>query len=366
MKKISVIGIGKLGLCFSLSLEKAGFHVLGVDIRKDYVESINNKTFQSDEQHVNEYLSNSSKFLASTRIKDAVKYSDIIFVVVATPSLPNGRYDHKQIEKVIKKLISFGPCEKTKHLIINCTTMPQYCAEVQRRLKDYNYVVSYNPEFIAQGTIIQNQENPDMVLIGEGNKEAGDLIQSIYEKMVKNSPKYCRMSTTEAELCKISLNCFLTTKIAYTNMIGDIAVAAGCRPQIILDAVAQDTRVGIKLTKYGFGYGGPCLPRDNRVLAIFAKDMNRKALISLATDKSNNQHLLTQVEDYIRINGYKDYTIESISYKPESNMLEESQQLAFVKLLTERGIKVKIVERQNMIEQVKSLYGDRFEYEIRK
>ncbi|MHA1954707.1 MAG: 2-dehydropantoate 2-reductase N-terminal domain-containing protein, partial [Candidatus Heimdallarchaeaceae archaeon] len=97
MKNVSVIGIGKLGLCFSLTLEKAGYNVVGVDVNKDYVESLNNKTFTSSEPSVDEYLQGSSNFTATTSLSEAVNHSDMLFVVVATPSLENGRYDHRQV-----------------------------------------------------------------------------------------------------------------------------------------------------------------------------------------------------------------------------------------------------------------------------
>ena len=124
MKKLSVIGIGKLGLCFSLPLEKAGYNVLGVDINPDYVNSINNRTFKSPEASVEEYLKSSSNFRATTSVEDAIKHSDILFIVVATPSQSDGRYDHGQINNLINILQSIGPQPIEKHFIVSCTTMP--------------------------------------------------------------------------------------------------------------------------------------------------------------------------------------------------------------------------------------------------
>ena len=222
MKKISVIGVGKLGLCFSLGLEKVGYSVLGVDVSREYVDKLNQKSISSFEPFVEKYLKESTNFEATTDMSNAVKYSDVIFVVVATPSLENGRYDHTQVDEVVSNLKVFGKQKNTKELIICCTTMPTYCDEISKFLKDYNYNVSYNPEFIAQGSIMKDQSNPDMILIGEASAKSGDIIQEIHQNLAKNEPKYHRMTRTEAEITKLSLNCFLTTKIAYTNMIGDI------------------------------------------------------------------------------------------------------------------------------------------------
>jgi UDPglucose 6-dehydrogenase len=362
INNVSVIGIGKLGLCLSLTLENSGFNVVGVDVNSDYVEKLNNKTFLSQEEQVNERLAKSKNFFCTTNIDLALKHSNLFFIVVATPSLPNGRYDHTQIDNLVNILISKGKQENAKHLVINCTTMPKYCDNIQDKLKDLNWTVSYNPEFIAQGTVIRDQEYPDMVLIGEANKESGDLIQFIYQKFTKNNPQIHRMSRTEAELCKLSLNCFLTTKIAYTNMIGDIAIASGCDPQIVLNAVSNDSRVGKKLTKYGYGFGGPCFPRDNRALGILASDLGIDAKISKATDEMNKLHIQYQVDNFLK-SKKTEFKTTSVTYKPESTLLDESQQLEYAIMLAKNGIKVTIQERKNIIEQVKKLYGDLFVYE---
>tara|TARA_B100001123_G_scaffold307363_1_gene343466 strand:- start:64 stop:804 length:741 start_codon:yes stop_codon:yes gene_type:complete len=244
--------------------------------------------------------------------------------------------------------------------------MPGYCDTVNDRLAPLGYSVSYNPEFIAQGTILRDQEFPDTILIGEGNEVIGDKIQEMYETMTSSTPEIHRMTRKEAEICKIGLNCFLTTKIAYANMIGDIARFSGVRPDPILRAVGSDTRIGHKYLGYGYGYGGPCFPRDNRALALFADDVNVKALISLASDESNKQHLEYQVELFRRENPL-DTPVEFdyVSYKPQSTMLVESQQLLFAIRLAEEGYTVVLNERDSVIERLKRSYGDLFTYRSR-
>lgn len=363
MKKVSVIGIGKLGLAFALTLEKAGYDVLGMDVRTEYVSRLNEKTFESDEPGVSEALRDALHFRATTSLEDVVEHSDMLFVIVATPSLANGRYDHSQVEGLVSVLESMPAQESTKHFVVCCTTMPGYCDSIAPRLESLNYTVSYNPEFIAQGTILKNQAYPDMVLIGEGTPEAGDLLQEIYEKHTLNTPRICRMSRTEAELTKLALNCFLTTKIAFANMVGDIALSYGGSPDTILSAIGSDSRIGGKYLGYGYGYGGPCFPRDNRALAICADDVGLKALISTASDESNKDHLRNQVDFYVDKHTNKEkITFNYVTYKPESILLVESQQLAFAVALAEAGYPVEIVERKSVIEQLQSQYGDLFGY----
>tara|TARA_B100001093_G_scaffold340006_2_gene324780 strand:- start:1917 stop:3020 length:1104 start_codon:yes stop_codon:yes gene_type:complete len=367
MKKISVIGIGKLGLCFALTVEKAGYSVLGLDISPEYVKSINDKTLKSDEQGVEQYLKASSNFKATLSLKEAVDFSDYLYVVVATPSLESGRYDHSQMDTLVQSLVELGKQKETKNLVICCTTMPGYCDTVCDKLDKLNYTISYNPEFIAQGTILRDQSKPDMILIGENDQKVGDEIQKHYEDMTMNEPRVCRMSRKEAEICKISLNCFLTTKIAFANMIGDIALSSDCRPDVILKAIGSDSRVGNKYLGFGYGYGGPCFPRDNRALAIYSSDIGVEATISIASDESNKKHLQNQVNYYIRNNNKKtEIEFDYVTYKPESTMLIESQQLAFAVSLAKEGHNVVVKERECVIEKLKSRYGDLFIYKERK
>lgn len=365
MENISVIGIGKLGLCFALTLEKAGYDVLGVDVRSEYVKQINNKSFMSDELHVNDYLKRSKNFVATTSLEDSIQHSDYLYVVVATPSLPNGEYNHSQVESLTDKLISLGKQDRTKQLIICCTTMPGYCDKLQDRLADYNYEVSYNPEFIAQGTIIRDQAYPDMVLIGEANITAGDAIQKHYETMTSNEPRFCRMTRTEAEICKISLNCFLTTKISFANMVGDICNASGCDPTVVLKAVGSDSRISSKYLGYGYGFGGPCFPRDNRALGHHALKVGIDPIVCKATDDMNKKHLVNQFNHFIKNNSISEPVVfDYITYKKESTMLEESQQLEFAVMLAKYGFKVTVHERESVVIELKKLYGNLFVYEV--
>ena len=130
---ISVIGVGKLGLCLSLNLEKKGFNVLGVDVVDDYVDSLNKKSFKSLEPYVTEYLKKSKNIKFTTDLKSSLN-NDVIFVVVQTPSTTDGKYNHKYIEEIAEKLIEFGKQDKRKDLIINCTTFPGYCDSLHENL----------------------------------------------------------------------------------------------------------------------------------------------------------------------------------------------------------------------------------------
>jgi nucleotide sugar dehydrogenase len=326
---------------------------------------LNSKTFNSDEPGVNELLLESKNFTATTSYADALK-NDMIYIVVATPSLDDGSYDHSQVESTVENLLKFGIQDEPKHLIICCTVMPGYCDSLYEKVKEFNYTVSYNPEFIAQGTIIRDQLRPDMILIGEHDETVGDRIVNHYSNLCENTPRYSRMNRTEAEITKIALNCFLTTKIAYANMVGDVAINAGCDPDKILSAIGSDSRIGNKYLRYGFGFGGPCFPRDNRSFAYFARNVKVEPYISIATDQSNNHHLQQQADRWETLlkKDNTGVTMGPVTYKPESTMLVESQQLKLAVELADRGFNVCIQERSSVIEELKKTYGEKFEYKI--
>jgi UDPglucose 6-dehydrogenase len=366
VEKIAVIGIGRLGLCLALNLDKVGYTVTGVDVSEEYVHSLNNKTLKSSEPELEEYLTGSKNFRATTDIEEVVS-SEIrfIFIVVPTPSFEDGGFDHSHIDSVINSFVTAGKQTINRHLIISSTCMPGYCDTLTKKLKGLNYTVSYNPEFIAQGSIIKDQQFPDQVLIGEGSDEAGDLIQGIYGKLCKNKPVFCRMSPISAEITKLATNCFLTTKISFANAVGDLAINAGAEPEKILKAIGADSRIGNKYFNYGFGYGGPCFPRDNKAFSKFADDTGYEMLISKATDLANETHSDFLVQDWlIRTRDEKFIEFDSVTYKKGTDILEESQQLKLAVALARAGKKVIIREKTSVVKMLMDEYGDLFTYAV--
>ncbi|MBL4709044.1 MAG: UDP-glucose/GDP-mannose dehydrogenase family protein [Flavobacteriales bacterium] len=360
---IGIVGLGKLGLCMALNLERSGHSILGVDINKQYINSINSKTLRSPEPNVESYLNTSQNFIASTDYTTLInKDCKVIFIVVATPSLASGGYDHSQIDTVINHFISFGVSEEKKHIVINCTTMPSYCDSLAQKLKPYNYSLSYNPEFIAQGSIIKDQQYPDQVLIGSNNADALQNIEEIYRSMCKNEPSFCTMSLISAEITKLATNCFLTTKISFANSIGDLAQKVGAETDKILSAIGSDSRIGSKYLGYGFGFGGPCFPRDNRALSKYATDNEYHLLISEATDLTNSAHLEFQFNQWMKIPEKESIEFDHVSYKKGTDILEESQQLALAYKLAKAGRTVIIHENDEVITKLKSIHGELFTY----
>ncbi len=367
MKNLSVIGIGRLGLCFSLTLEKAGYNVVGCDINSDYVNNINDKSFFSHEPGVNKRLSESKNFNATTSIKDAVKHSNLLFVTVASYSEPNGSYDVSQVDSVVDNLKSLGVQDTKKHLVICTNVNPGYSDTVYERLKDYNWEVSFNPETIAQGTILKNQQEPDCVYVGSDSKELAEEIVETYNNMCLNEPSIHIMDRLSAELTKVSLNCYLTCKISFANMVGDLAIKMGAEPEKILKAVGSDSRINNKFFRYGFGWGGPCFPRDTRAFIRLAKDNNMPADMCEASNAINEKHLEFQVDQYTADNSHENSKIilDHVTYKKGTVILEESQQLKYAVHLAEKGYDVIIQESFEVVRVLQHKYGSLFTYVVR-
>ena len=350
---IGIIGVGKLGICLALTLEKAGFNILCYDINSSLLDSIQEKTYISNEPFVNDLLENAKNINITKNIIDIFNLNTI-FILVATPSLPNDSYDHSAIDKIIDNyLYSYNRLKDInikRNIIIASTVMPQYCNSIQEKVDDLNTEIIYNPEFIAQGSIIIDMVHPDMVLIGSKTKEGLEIIKKIYNKFIKNTPVYSEMSLLEAEITKIALNCFITTKITFANIIGDIVKYAGGNPNNVLNAIGSDSRIGKKCLNWGFGYGGPCFPRDNRALNFFARSQNLLNEIGEATDSSNKKHLNTLL--YLIKNKLqsknKSIVFTSLSYKTNSIIIEESQQLQIAIELIKSGYNVIIKERDEV------------------
>jgi len=329
--KIGVIGAGKLGICFALLLDRGGYEVIASDIRSNYIAGLQRREMTTNEPGVADMLGDCSiDFTTDTR--RVIQQSDVIYIMVATPSCTDGSYDITAVGRVIDDVAECDFDISGKILVIGCTTNPGDCQTIQDRLRGQGVHVLYNPEFIAQGSILKDLQHADMVLIGGEDQSVMDQYQQVYDKIQSTMrPNVRTMSLTAAELVKIATNCFLTTKISYANMLGEVLIRSGLRDDVdrALAAVGADSRVGGKYMRYGFGYGGPCLPRDNRAFAHYANRMGLDFPLGTIVDEFNRDHTDFLVQDLLEQN--KDnlaYWMPSLTYKPRTDIVEESQQLA--------------------------------------
>ena len=365
--KIGVIGAGRLGICFALLCERAGYDVLVSDIREDYVNDLNAKKISTNEPEVEDLLRISKNFRATTNNKEVIEECDLIYTLVATPSLEDGSYDVSAVWDVVEDL---KDVTKKKYFVVGCTTNPGDCDAFQKYLPR-NVHVMYNPEFIAQGSIISDLKQADMVLLGVNPTLEDHVVKDIktlYQKIQTTRAIVSVMSPKSAEITKIAVNCFLTTKISYANMLGDVLHKSGCGDETtaVLRAIGTDSRIGGKYLNYGLGYGGPCLPRDNRAFAHFAQKVGLEYNLGYVTDGFNNEHAQTVADYWEEMNkDRKPLYFEYISYKKGTDIITESQQYRLCLDLFDRGFKVYIQNDRRVSSQVSEYLDEKYSDQVR-
>jgi nucleotide sugar dehydrogenase len=353
---IGVIGVGRLGICFALLLDRAGHGVMGCDIRSSYIAGLQRREIHTAEPGVAAMLKDCD-ITFTTDTRSVIASSDIIYVMVATPSLADGSYDISAIDRVVSDIGESDFDLTNKFLVIGCTTNPGDCQRIQDRLRDRGIRVLYNPEFIAQGSIIHDLQHADMVLIGGEDSSVIDCYKLLYNDIQVRVPDVHAMSLTAAELVKIATNCFLTTKISYANMMGEVLIRSGLEFDVdrALAAIGADGRIGHRYLRYGIGYGGPCFPRDNRAFATCAQKVGLDFPLGHIVDRFNQDHTVFLMEHWIRKNPQRlPFFLRTLAYKAGTDIYEESQQMRLAELLMDREYRVVVEPCNKMPESVRS------------
>ena len=322
--KIGLIGAGRLGICLALLIEQENYHVIASDMREGYIKDLQNKKINTTEPQVQEILEHSLNLEFTTDNLKVIEESDIIFTLVPTPSLEDGSYDVSAVWRVVEDLQKSDTTGKS--FVVGCTTNPGDCDKFKEAL---DMDVYYNPEFIAQGSIIDDLRHADMVLLGGEGQHSGALEMIYYQ--IQNGFKSATvntMSAKAAELTKIAVNCYLTTKITYANQVGQVMIRDGMEDEVVtvLKAIGGDSRIGTKYLNYGYGFGGPCFPRDNRAFAAYASKAGVETPLGATTDKFNDEHTNFLYDYYKKKN--KDnlpYCFKYLTYKEGVDILTESR-----------------------------------------
>jgi UDPglucose 6-dehydrogenase len=352
LKKLSVFGLGKLGACMAATFARRGFEVLGVDINPEFVRKLNAGEPPVEEPLLAQTVAEGhSRLRASTNPKDAVE-TDASFFIVPSPSLPDGSFSNefllKAMQPVAKAVKERG---KKGHLFVcSSTTTPGGGDSVlipmlEKEIggvcgRDFGFC--YNPEFIALGNVVRGLLEPDLVLIGESDPASGAVLEALYRKYNTNKPRIARMSVVSAELSKISVNSYITMKISFTNqlrMIADRFPKADIHA--VLDAIGSDSRINSKYLRAGLSYGGPCFPRDNRLLAYAARQAGVQAPLAEASDFVNERtkvDLLEQAKKFVKPGDT--VAVLGVTYKPDTYITEESAGLFLAQQLKRHGYDV--------------------------
>ena len=352
--KIGVVGLGKLGLPLAAVLADCGFNVLGVDKSDELISRLNTREFKTSEPNLSALLSNTQSNLTFTSNYSQLTNVDIVYVIVPTPSDSNGHFLNNYIVDALKSVI-YGQtrCPDNLDIVIVSTVMPGTCTKILNPLvrkleselgwRDKTVTIIYSPEFIALGSVIDNLKNPDMLLVGV--KEEKDCERHLIIQQTVTQIKEIRiLNFEEAELTKLLVNCFVTMKISFANLIGEIdAKNKNIRGEIVAEALGLDTRIGSKYLRPGLGFGGPCFPRDNEALIASCLELDISHDLAIATICVNSRQpkiLFNRILQ--KLNGKKSIIIHGISYKIGSDNFERSQMIEVVNMLAQHEIEVQV------------------------
>jgi UDPglucose 6-dehydrogenase len=370
---ISVIGLGKLGACIAASFAHKGFTVIGADVSAKTVELINQQTPPVLEPQLEEMMAGlKGKLRATQDVAQAIVDSDVTLIVVPTPSTAEGGFS---IDYVVEAAKSIGRGLKAKnayHLVVLTSTVlpgsteygmiPVLERESGKRV-DVDFGVCYSPEFIALGQVIKDFLNPEFLLIGEHDDRAGALLAETYLAVCDNTPKIARMNIVNSELTKISVNAYVTMRISFANMVASLSEQLpGGDVDTVTGALGLDTRIGSRYLKGAVAYGGPCFPRDNQALAYLARQLGPSGALAEAVHAYNgtsNQRLAERVLEVIPKGG--SVAVLGLSYKPDSNVIEEAPGFLLAKNLVESGATVTVHDPMAM-DAVRKVLGERVKY----
>lgn len=373
MTAVSVIGLGKLGACMAACFAHRGFPVIGVDIDPRIIELVSRGRPPIFEPGLEEMMANVwGRLQATTDYTGAVHQTDVTFIIVPTPTEDHGGFSLKYVKQAAQEIGRALKEKPSYHLVVLSSTvlpgsteygvLPVLERESGKRCRE-DFGLCYSPEFIALGSVIRDFLNPDFALIGESDTRAGEQLAALYKQVCENDPPVARMNFVNAELTKIAVNTYITVKITFANMLAALCEQLpGGDIDTVTSALGLDSRIGPRYLKGALGYGGPCFPRDNLALAYLARQLGRPATLAEATDTYNRaivDYLVEKIASYVPDGGI--VAVLGVAYKPNTNVIEESQGLQLAERLTAKGLKVVVYDPVAM-ERARGVLGERVTY----
>ena len=374
---ISLVGLGKLGLCLAALYAKSGKTVIGIDVLSNVIEDINKGISPITETGLSELVAEvgGKRLEATLEHKRAIAESDITILLTATPSLSDGSFSNAHLEDALEVLSKeLKNSNKPYHLfVISSTVIPGSITNVfipliqkhSGRTLNEGFGICYDPDFVALGSVVKDFTNPDFVLIGESNPKDGELLEALHLGICKNAPPVRRMSLASSEIAKVSLNAFVTLKISFANIIGNICdKIPDTNPDDVTGAVGLDKRISPYYFKAGLSYGGTCFPRDtwafNAVLNNL--DINLDLMrscheVNLYQDKTLAEKVIARA----KLHNAKTLGILGLAFKPDTPVIVESPAIKLIEALLKNGIDI-IVYDPLAMENTKEVFKDRIQY----
>jgi UDPglucose 6-dehydrogenase len=369
--QLAVIGLGKLGSPFAALLATKGHVVVGADLDAELVRKLNAGEAPVEETGLAALiLEAGDRLTATTSVEEAVVAASVVFIVVPTPSLESGEFDNQYVVSAVRAIgsaFSTQPDER-RVVVVTSTVLPgSMSGPIRAALEEAaggpvgeTLGLCYSPEFIALGSVVADLRGPDFILVGESSAWVGELVGDVLVQMTDNAAPVCRMSLVDAELTKIAVNTFVTTKISYANMLAEIcARLPGADAATVSAAVGLDSRIGQKYLRPAAPYGGPCFPRDNAALAALARSIGTTADIAEATDRINRRQVDAVGNELLRLAGQDGQVgILGMSYKPGTGVADESFGVHLALYLHDHGCVATVYDPAAMPAALR-LLGDR-------
>ena len=268
-------------------LASKGHDVVGADLNAHVVELVDRGEAPVEETGLPELMREATvRLRATTDVEAAADQADLVFVVVPTPSLPDGSFDTSYAISAFAAIGAGFRRDPTRRrvAVLTSTVLPGATAGPILDALEGTYGepvgdrlgLCYSPEFIALGSVLRDIREPDFVLVGQSSDWAGELVGTVLQEMTDNKAEVRRMSIVDAEITKIAVNTFVTTKISYANMLAEICERLpGANAAVVAATVGLDSRIGRAYLTPATAYGGPCFPRDNAALAALARQSAR-------------------------------------------------------------------------------------------
>jgi len=370
--RIGVIGANTLGVAFSLLCEKAGYDVMIYDENEDIIFNLNQEIYNTTEPLIQKMLFESDDFSGTTDVVELIKRCDTIFTFVDTIPTIDGGNDTTKVFEVSNHFFTTSQLDipiYNKKFIIGSTMNPGETEQIQEKLHMFNIQVGYCPTMSSEGNIINGYYNSDIIIIGTEHQELSNQLINLFSKIQPNGVNVHTMSFKAAEISKLSINTYLSMKISFANMLGDLFVKSGLKEEsgVILNTIGSDSRIGSKSFKYGFGYGGLSLPRDSKTLTEFIKRYEIDDTLILSIKDSNENHSKFLKEYYISQNPDKGipFVMEYITFKKGTNNLINSQQWNLCLELLNEGYYVNIIDNNQLGSQLHDIsifYNNRLKF----
>jgi len=368
MTKIAVIGVGYVGLVTGTCLAEIGHQIIGVDIDQQRINNLEKGIIPIYEIGLEELVIKNIKdkqLSFTTDIGKAIKESDIVFIAVGTPPMPDGSVNMEYVNAVAE---SIGKNMNSYKVIINKSTVPIGTGDSVRRIieKFYNgnFDIVSNPEFLKEGTAVADFMNPDRVVIGADNSKSAEIVKNLYSRF---KTEFVITDIKTAELIKYASNSFLATEISFINSIANICEKIGADVNKVSEGMKLDSRIGKKaFLNAGLGYGGSCFPKDVKGLIQIASENSVRFSILEAVEDTNmaqKQSLLVKIQKLLGEDLHnKNITVWGLAFKPHTDDVREAPSLTVIRQLLDRGVNVKVFD-PIATEQAQKILDGKIEYQ---